>query len=495
MPDNNAEAGPSNLDADVGSTPSTSHSSNDDEEPKPKPKPMSADEAKKAAEQAREASHNQAFKSINPHVGAIREESRAMQALEQAAADAAEYNGNYAVIAQPLDFLRQLDWRLEPPTREDLLHAAALCHLVYWWRGPEHRSWETLKKDAKLDSGATEALQQLTPRNKETSGASFSAEAVQASSVDALAELAPPSEAKGGGIAYEFQDRHQVHKCVKEVMDGLHPESKVVLWDGQINCAVVREPNRILVFFRGTVDPGEMKNDTRIALVPYKDSGVDEEAYGPVKVHKGFKAHFAQGGGDKKIVDCVVQQIGEMTQQQSSALYNSWAACEVVITGHSLGGATATLCAAAVNARASAYCRITLITFGSPRVGNGAFAVAIDQRNQLRHWRVQNELDICTRVPWWGVLGGTLPGAYKHTGHHIWLSNGKIRWQVDRVFKSASRPMNLLAYPFRGLLNSNKADIRVHMMRGKFSKNGYIAHIEDWEWHIEEAQTVNLSVI
>ena len=104
MPDNNAEAGPSNLDADVGSTPSTSHSSNDDEEPKPKPKPMSADEAKKAAEQAREASHNQAFKSINPHVGAIREESRAMQALEQAAADAAEYNGNYAVIAQPLDF-------------------------------------------------------------------------------------------------------------------------------------------------------------------------------------------------------------------------------------------------------------------------------------------------------------------------------------------------------------------------------------------------------
>ena len=105
-----------------------------------------------------------------------------------------------------------------------------------------------------------------------------------------------------------------MHKCVKEVMDGLHPESKVVLWDGQINCAVLREPNRILVFFRGTVDPGEMKNDTRIALVPYKDSGVDEEAYGPVKVHKGFKAHFAQGGGDKKIVDCVVQQIGEMTQ-------------------------------------------------------------------------------------------------------------------------------------------------------------------------------------
>ena len=241
---------------------------------------MSADEAEK------KRPNNQAFKSINPHVGAIREESRAMQALEQAAADAAEYNGNYAVIAQPLDFLRQLDWRLEPPTREDLLHAAALCHLVYWWRGPEHRSWETLKKDAKLDSGATEALQQLTPRNKEKSGASFSAEAVQASSVDALAELAPPSEAKGGGIAYEFQDRHQVHKCVKEVMDGLHPESKVVLWDGQINCAVLREPNRILVFFRGTVDPGEMKNDTRIALVPYKDSGVDEEAYGPVKVHK-----------------------------------------------------------------------------------------------------------------------------------------------------------------------------------------------------------------
>ena len=180
-----------------------------------------------------------------------------------------------------------------------------------------------------------------------------------------------------------------------------------------------------------------------------------------------------------------------MTQQQSSALYNSWAACEVVITGHSLGGATATLCAAAINARGVGVLPHHPHHLWISACGQRRVAVAIDQRNQLRHWRVQNELDICTRVPWWGVLGGTLPGAYKHTGHHIWLSNGKIRWQVDRVFKSASRPMNLLAYPFRGLLNSNKADIRVHMMRGKFSKNGYIAHIEDWEWHIEEAQTVN----
>jgi hypothetical protein len=50
------------------------------------------------------------------------------------------------------------------------MEAAALCHLVYWWRGPEHRSLELLREDAR----------------KET----------------APEELAPPSEEVGGGIAY-----------------------------------------------------------------------------------------------------------------------------------------------------------------------------------------------------------------------------------------------------------------------------------------------------
>ena len=68
---------------------------------------------------------------------------------------------------------------------------------------------------------------------------------------------------------------------------------------------------------------------------------------------------------------------------------------EVLLTGHSLGAAAATLLAAAVDAHTSAKAfpnarvRITLVTFGSPRVGNRAFAKALDGSFQLRHWRVQ----------------------------------------------------------------------------------------------------------
>lgn len=47
-------------------------------------------------------------------------------------------------------------------------------------------------------------------------------------------------------------------------------------------------------------------------------------------------------------------------------------------TGHSLGGALATLCAADVRARYPAI-SVSLITFGQPRVGNAAWAAAVDE--------------------------------------------------------------------------------------------------------------------
>ena len=78
------------------------------------------------------------------------------------------------------------NWRTEAPTRAALRGACALCHLVYWWQGPQHRSLAALRDDALKD--------------------------------DAPAELAPPCEKTGGGGAYEFQDRDQVHRCVKAVV-------------------------------------------------------------------------------------------------------------------------------------------------------------------------------------------------------------------------------------------------------------------------------------
>ena len=68
--------------------------------------------------------------------------------------------------------------------------------------------------------------------------------------------------------------------------------------------------------------------------------------------------------------------------------------------GPAPGGAGAGLVAAALAAELPAA-RMTLATFGSPRVGDLAFARHCASLANLRVWRVQNELDPVTRLAWW----------------------------------------------------------------------------------------------
>jgi triacylglycerol lipase len=68
----------------------------------------------------------------------------------------------------------------------------------------------------------------------------------------------------------------------------------------------------------------------------------------------------------------------------------------VFVTGHSLGSALATLCAADV--KATSGITPTLYTFASPRLGNPAFASRFNAECPVT-WRVVNTEDIITTVP------------------------------------------------------------------------------------------------
>lgn len=78
-----------------------------------------------------------------------------------------------------------------------------------------------------------------------------------------------------------------------------------------------------------------------------------------IKVHSGFLKDY------KSLSAVVLKQV--------AALNKNCPTCRIILTGHSLGGALATIAAADLIVKGYTPSRFTLYTFGSPRVGNTAF--------------------------------------------------------------------------------------------------------------------------
>ena len=94
----------------------------------------------------------------------------------------------------------------------------------------------------------------------------------------------------------------------------------------------------------------------------------------------------------------------------AKSLYPSF---RVVATGHSLGGAIATIAAASLRQSGLA---VDLYTFGSPRVGNAAFADFVTNQTGAE-FRVTHVNDLVPRLP-------PLILDYRHTSPEYWLSDG-----------------------------------------------------------------------
>ncbi|MDV3351344.1 lipase family protein [Leptolyngbyaceae cyanobacterium CCMR0082] len=99
-----------------------------------------------------------------------------------------------------------------------------------------------------------------------------------------------------------------------------------------------------------------------------------------VKMHSGFtKAYLAA----RSEIQSVVHQ-SEMTR---------W-----LVTGHSLGGALAKLCAVDLQYNFSPDISVEVYTFGAPRVGNKAFAESYNRRVP-NTWRFVNGNDVVSGLP------------------------------------------------------------------------------------------------
>lgn len=122
-----------------------------------------------------------------------------------------------------------------------------------------------------------------------------------------------------------------------------------------------------------------------------------------VRVHRGFYQAWSGLDFDKRIISRVGEILGSMKDPSAAKVY---------VTGHSLGGALATLGAHALRVAYSDQ-PLCVYTYGQPRVGNNAFA---HEYNELvpEHFAVINDQDPVTRIP---------KASYKRVGNRI-LVNG-----------------------------------------------------------------------
>ena len=132
----------------------------------------------------------------------------------------------------------------------------------------------------------------------------------------------------------------------------------------------------------------DLKTDIDIWLTDWQQGG---------KVHRGFKEALEEVWPD------LLPYVRKLHKK----------GCKIWITGHSLGGALATLFASRYESAQGVY------TFGSPRVGNKVFK----KNFEVKIYRIVNNEDIVPQVP--------LPIRYVHVGELKFIdSDGIIRNKI-----------------------------------------------------------------
>ncbi|CAI5986442.1 unnamed protein product, partial [Closterium sp. NIES-64] len=201
--------------------------------------------------------------------------------------------------------------------------------------------------------------------------------------------------------------------------------------DTQVGVWRDKDPRRkrLVVSFRGTEvvnaamlkdgQAGQKIKDALTDLRLYKENFdsdlTDEDNKMDIKVHDGFLDGY-------KSVKPRLLLLLKAILASSSEKYH------IMVTGHSLGGALSTLFTydlAQSDLKKQHGFTLSLYNFGSPRVGNHAFAARF---NQLvgDSWRIANDHDIVPRVPY--VL-------YKHVATGVVLRPDSQKLEKDALLK------------------------------------------------------------
>nr|CCC89815.1 unnamed protein product [Trypanosoma congolense IL3000] len=192
------------------------------------------------------------------------------------------------------------------------------------------------------------------------------------------------------------------------VFEALNVQVVLAVMDTQLECHRGKTPI-FAIGFRGTTNLSNARENLRMRQRRWREVNNERKGWSitrSAKVHSGFLNIWIS------LKLAVLHTLQTFLTTHSSVVYR------VLCTGHSLGGAVASLCAYSVRRmlRQIKYplSEVTVYTFGQPAIGNSAFRSAYDKAVP-RTFRVVNESDA---VSLFSLFGGTHVGVEVDIDRH-----------------------------------------------------------------------------
>ncbi|KAJ9072429.1 hypothetical protein DSO57_1027579 [Entomophthora muscae] len=150
--------------------------------------------------------------------------------------------------------------------------------------------------------------------------------------------------------------------------------------------AVNEREKTIIVSYRGSSNLNNWINNAMLILVPFELSeATNSTVANQLLVHRGFQI--------------MTRSLLPQTREALEPLLVQYKDYKVAITGHSAGGAIATLMTAALGGSGFIpFKKLTLVTFGQPRVGDPAFTTYLNSQ-PITAARVTNGVDPVNILP------------------------------------------------------------------------------------------------
>ena len=240
------------------------------------------------------------------------------------------------------------------------------------------------------------------------------------------------------GVAGNEEAEERIQQAYEEMI-AFDPETRLLYFMQNDRATLfgifdVPRLNLIITVFRGTnpLEPVNVWDDLNIQKVPWDLGGKIRH------VHSGYYWAFEDVRDE---IDFVHERI-----------YKNYPDRNILVTGHSLGGALATICGAHF-AQTYPEKQVKVVNFGSPRVGNRAFKNYIEKEaTNLQHTRIINHRDI---VPRMFLIN------YHHVGHLIYfpdlLDENATDYTPKAFLWGKKAPWNMYTpYPYLSVLEHLK---------------------------------------